>query len=172
MTIDFSAEEVFEMAEQIERNGATFYRRAAEGTQEPSDRALLRELAAMEDDHERVFASMKEDLLASRKGLDPFDPHEEAAAYLRAMADGQVFDMDSDPVKFLDDHHGIGNILRKAIALEKESIIFYTGMKEMVPKRLGKERIEQIIREEMRHVVLLNGALTARQGSIAGPSES
>ena len=139
MTIDFSAEEVVEMAEQIERNGATFYRRAAEGTPEPSDRALLLELAAMEDDHERVFASMKEDLLGSRKGLDPFDPHGEAAAYLRTMADGQVFDMDSDPVKFLDDHHGIGNILRIEILFRS---------------RIHPRRLVGSLSEKERHEIL------------------
>ena len=168
MTIDFSADEIFEMAQQVERNGATFYRRAAAAVPDPSDRELLLELAAMEDDHERVFASMREDVLGSEEGPTPFDPQGEAAAYLRAIADGQVFDMDPDPAKFLEYHHGTEDILRKAIALEKESIIFYTGMKEMVSKSLGKERIEQIIREEMKHVVSLNKALTAGQGSISG----
>ena len=39
-----------------------------------------------------------------------------------------------------------------AIGLEKDSIVFYLGMKEMVPERLGGSRIDGIIREEMRHV--------------------
>ena len=35
MGLDFNADEVFEIAEQIERNGAEFYRTAAENIYEP-----------------------------------------------------------------------------------------------------------------------------------------
>lgn len=32
MSFNFNADEIFEMAEEIERNGAKFYRKAAEGS--------------------------------------------------------------------------------------------------------------------------------------------
>ena len=51
------------------------------------------------------------------------------------------------------------DVLRKAIALEKESIAFYTGIKELVPAEFGKGRIDDIIREEMRHVRMLSERL-------------
>jgi len=43
-----------------------------------------------------------------------------------------------------------------AIGLEKDSIVFYLGMKDAVPERLGRSRIDDIIREEMSHVYLLS----------------
>ncbi len=171
MNIDFNAHEIFEMAKQIERNGARFYRRAAEGVEDSEDRRMLCELAAMEEEHEKVFASMQEDLSASDQTSTIFDPNGEAVSYLRAMADGHVFDMKADPTDFLTGHHGVADILRKALGLEKDSIIFYLGMKEMVPQRLGKDKIEHIIREEMRHIVLLNRELADQSRSAANPQE-
>ena len=51
MSYDFSANEVFEMAEQIERNGALFYKSAAEGTTDRSAKDFLLGLSAMEEQH-------------------------------------------------------------------------------------------------------------------------
>ena len=48
MSVYFSADEIFEMAEQIERNGVIFYRAAAEKTGDSVNKKLLDGLAAME----------------------------------------------------------------------------------------------------------------------------
>ena len=52
-------------------------------------------------------------------------------------------------------------ILKAAIMAEKDSIVFYLGMKEMVPEGLGKAKIDIIIKEEMGHIKLLSGRLLA-----------
>jgi rubrerythrin len=162
VSVTFNADEIFEMAEQIERNGARFYRRAAEEVTEYSGCDMLLRLAEMEEKHQKTFASMRKDLEAS-EDLSTFDPQGEAASYLRAMADGHVFNSKADPTDLLLGGVTIEAILNKALELEKDSIMFYLGMKEMIPPSLGKERIEQIIKEEMKHVVLLNREL-AKQG--------
>ena len=41
MSITFNADEIFEMAEQIERNGATFYREAAGNTLDADVKEML-----------------------------------------------------------------------------------------------------------------------------------
>ena len=46
----FNAEEVLEIACQIERNGAGYYRQAAERVSDPAARQMLLDLAAMERD--------------------------------------------------------------------------------------------------------------------------
>ncbi|MCH7559530.1 MAG: rubrerythrin, partial [Planctomycetes bacterium] len=60
MVMPFNADEVFEMAEQIERNGAKFYRAAAKKFPELSQ--VLSDLAVMEDEHEKTFAAMRAEL--------------------------------------------------------------------------------------------------------------
>ena len=49
------------------------------------------------------------------------------------------------------------------ILAEKDSIVFYLGMKEIVPENLGKTKIDQIIKEEMAHIKLLSKELVASQ---------
>jgi rubrerythrin len=161
MSFSFNAEEIFEMAEQIERNGARFYRRAAEGNMDSKKRQFLLDLAAMEDDHERAFASMRADLSRENQEKTTFDPEGQAALYLRSMADEHVFDVKADPVELLGGNETLGDILVIAIGMEKDSIAFYLGMKELVPERLGKDRIDDIIKEEMNHLASLSRQLAA-----------
>lgn len=165
MDYEFNADEVFEMAEQIERNGARFYRRGAEMAKEEADRELLLSLAAMEDSHVKIFAAMRKELLGPDSSLQDFDPHGEAAAYLHSMADGQVFDLKADPVEYLGIDRSMIDILRKALDLEKDSIVYYVGMMELVPEALGRKKIEHIIREEMKHIVSIKVELEMRLSS-------
>lgn len=161
MSFPFNADEIFEMAEQIERNGARFYRRAAEGTLDPRNRQLLFDLAAMEDEHEKIFVSMRKDLADAEHKSTVFDPDDQAALYLRAMVDGHVFDVKADPAELFTGKETMGDILQTAIGMEKDSIVFYLGIKELVPQRLGKDRIEGIIKEEMAHIASLSKELAA-----------
>lgn len=158
MSYDFNADDVFEMAEQMERNGGKFYRTAADSTQESENRNFLLELAAMEDAHEETFKAMRAELSDQEKASTVFDPEGEAALYLRALADTRVFfekEIDVSSMK---------PILKSAIEAEKDSIVFYLGMKEAVPESLGKDRIDNIIKEEMGHVRLLSKKLIEQNG--------
>ena len=164
MSYDFNADEVFEMAEQIERNGVRFYLEAAENISDASVRQLFLDLAAMEAEHEKVFASMRADLPDEEREPTVFDPEGEAALYLRALADLQVFGKEGEEDFILSgdlpEQEKIRKILWVAIGLEKESIVFYLGIKELVPARFGKDKIDKIIREEMGHIRLLSGLQT------------
>ena len=55
---DISIGEIFRMAVELEREGARFYRRAAEQSADADIQQLLLDLAADEDEHEKVFAAM------------------------------------------------------------------------------------------------------------------
>lgn len=167
MSYDFNVDEVFEMAEQIERNGAKFYRRMAENISDISIRELFLDLAAMEDEHEKTFVSMRKDLSDQELKPTVFDPEREAALYLRALADLRIFDKEGKEDFVLPEDLPEGEktrrVLRVAIDLEKDSIAFYLGMKELVPERLGKNKIGDIIKEEMGHIRLLSNRLSGNR---------
>lgn len=167
MSYDFNVDEVFEMAEQIERNGAKFYRRMAENISDISIRELFLDLAAMEDEHEQTFVSMRKDLSDQELKPTVFDPEREAALYLRALADLRIFDKEGKEDFVLPEDLPEGEktrkVLRVAIDLEKDSITFYLGMKELVPERLGKNKIGDIIKEEMGHIRLLSNRLSGNR---------
>ncbi|MEA1948181.1 MAG: ferritin family protein [Thermodesulfobacteriota bacterium] len=155
MVYDFTANDVFEMAEQLERNGAKFYRTAAENVSDPKSKELLIELAAMEDEHEKVFASLRVDLTEAEKTTTVFDPEDESALYLRALADTRVF------FEKKIDISSMKEILKAAIVAEKDSIVFYLGLKDFVPDQLGKNRLDTIIKEEMGHIRMLSKELVS-----------
>lgn len=155
MGLGFNADEIFEMAEQIERNGAKYYREAAESVTNDADKKFLVELAEMEDEHEVTFAGLRKELGNDDKAAVTFDPEDEAAQYLKALADTRVF---YDKAMDISSMEGI---LKGAITAEKDSIVFYLGMKELVAGNRGKQRIDDIIKEEMKHIKLLSGRLLA-----------
>jgi rubrerythrin len=153
----FNADEVFEMAEQIERNGSKFYRAAAKKFPEVSK--LLLELAAMEDKHLKTYENMRAELSGTEIEQPVFDPDGQAQMYLRVMADGHVFDVKTDPAEKLANKNTPEEVLKMAIGLERDSIAFYVGLKEAVSNKAGKDKVEDIIKEEMGHIVILNQKL-------------
>ena len=153
MSYDFNADEMFEIAEQLERNGAKFYRKAASDISDPAGKALLIKLAVMEDEHEKLFRSLRATLTEKEKTSTIFDPQNEVVLYLRALADTRVFFEKESPGSSMKE------ILKSAIEAEKDSIVFYLGMQDVVPEKLGREKIGAIIKEEMGHIRLLSGEL-------------
>jgi len=161
MGIKFNASEVLDMAIKIERNGMEFYATAANNFKEEKAKKLLNQLAEWEKGHELTFKTMKEDLSAADQQAVAFDPNNEVVLYLNAMADRNVFNIDESPAKALTGKETLESILRKAIMLEKDSIVFYVGLKELVPESLGRDKVEHIIHEEMGHIGYINDQLSS-----------
>lgn len=155
MANDFNANDIFEIAKQIEINGARFYREAANRVDEKRHKEFLLGLAEMEDIHERTFVQMQRDLTAAEAAGTAFDPEDENALYLKALADTRVFFEKDQPEATMK------GILKTAIAAEKDSIAFYLGMKELVNQKQGRSKVDEIIKEEMSHIKLLAGELAA-----------
>ena len=155
MAITFNANEIFEMAEEIERNGAEFYRQAAENAADKETKQMLLDMAVMEDGHLKTFEEMREQLSGQEKGWTVFDPDNQSALYLRAMADARGFEGKITPTKELTGSETPKEILETALNSEKESVVFYFGLKGLVPVRAGRDKVEAIIIEELSHITTL-----------------
>jgi rubrerythrin len=155
----FTANRVFDVAQQIEHNGQRYYRRAAELASDPSVRALLLELVAMEASHERVFAAMRAEAERAHPTWleDPFLSDRPEIA--RPLADGRVFDFDADPVAGLGEASPMRDVIERAIELEKDSIIFYLLIRQALPPGLGRDRIDRVMHEELGHITALGSRL-------------
>jgi rubrerythrin len=154
MAFVFNADEIFEMAEQIERNGAAFYRLAAK--QFPEHQKLLTIIAEQEDQHWAAFSALRRELASRNREATVYDPGQEAQDYLRAMADRHVVDVSRKPSDVLKGKTSFAGIIEIAMRMEKDSIVFYIGMQDMVPQSLGREKLNLIIQEEKKHIVFLN----------------
>ena len=155
MPITFNANEIFEMAEEIERNGAKFYRKAAENTSDNQTKKMLLDMADMEDGHLATFQEMRKRLSGQEKGWTVFDPDNQSVLYLQAMADARGFEGKITPTKELTGRETPKEILETALNSEKESIVFYFGLKGLVPVRAGRDKVEAIIVEELSHITTL-----------------
>ena len=165
MAYNFNAQEVFEMAIQIEENGAAFYRKAADLQKEAADKKFLQTLAQVEDRHKVSFQEMKTQVSELEKSQTVFDPNDELSAYLKAMADAHGGEGNPEALELLTGKETMAEIVTLAIGLEKESILFYLGLKDIVPPKYGQEKIDEIINEEKKHVVQLSGFLKKAQKS-------
>jgi len=125
MSVTFNANEVFEMAEQIERNGATFYREAAGKTSNQEMKDLFLNMASMEDGHLQTFQEMRKELAAQEKVETVFDPYNEATLYLQTMADGKGSEGMKNPAEKLTGNESAQELLEIGIGAEKNSVLFY-----------------------------------------------
>jgi rubrerythrin len=52
-----------------------------------------------------------------------------------------------------------------AVAAEKDSVVFYTAIKELVAPGIGRDKVDAIIDEELGHLVVLKLQLASlKQG--------
>ena len=163
MGIAFNANEVFEMAEEIERNAAKFYRQAAQNSSDQEIKQMLLGMADMEVGHIETFKKMREQLSGQEKGWTVFDPEGQSALYLKAMADARGYEGKISPTQELTGSETPQEILEIALNSEKESVFFYFGIRDMVSARAGKSKIEKIIREELSHISTLLNKLSSLQ---------
>ncbi len=161
MGVTFNADEIFEMAEEIERNGAKFYREAAATTAGKDLKDMFLHMAEMEDGHLKAFQQMRKELAAREKESTTFDPDNEAALYLQTMADAKGREGMKAPNVKLTGNESAPELLEIAIGAEKDSVLFYVGLKDLVSAQAGRDKVEAIIREEVKHVADLKRQLTA-----------
>lgn len=155
MAEEFSANDIFKIAITIEENGAAFYRAAAEKMDDETHKKFLLDFAKMEDEHVVIFTDMKNELGDLEKMSSVFDPQDESMQYLKALADTRVFYQKKEP------ENSFQSILHTALQTEKDSIAFYLGMKDLVPEKQGKDKIDDIIKEEMSHIKIIARKMNA-----------
>lgn len=151
----YNANEVLEIAREIEKNGVDFYTKAAGIMKTDESRKLMTDLAEMEKVHESTFAAMQHRLTEVEAEDTVYDPHGELFTYMKNLADRFVFDPRQRPENVFAQDVSLKSILEMAIEREKDSIIFYEGIKVMVPEKYGRARVDQVIEQEIGHMVIL-----------------
>ena len=151
----FNPKEIFEIAEQIERNGQAFYRAAAENISEPEVKKLLTELADMEVWHEEYFGSLKKQFHFDEINEQSSDDYIATMGYLQALVDGEIFNDIKNPLSKIDGKSSIEDVLKAAFSFEKNTVAYFAGVKTLMTSDKDKEQIEEIIKEEVGHVGML-----------------
>ena len=148
MAITFSASELINIAIGIEGRGIAFYDTMAKSTENAEARDVFQYLADMERTHIRIFQGMLGE-------ADKYQPPEsyagEYAAYLQALVDSAVFTDDSITSEMATQLSSDIEAMELAIGAEKDSILFYYEMKEIMPQR-AQPTVNKIITEEKSHL--------------------
>jgi len=148
MSIVFSISELINIAIGIERRGITFYDIMAKSTDNEIARETFQSLADMEREHIQIFQGM----------LDEADKHQssetstqEYADYLQALVDNAIFSDDLITSEMATQADSDIKAVELGISAEKDSILFYYQMKDIMPQP-ALAMINRIIAEEKSHL--------------------
>ena len=148
MSISFSSGELIDIAIGIERRGIAFYDIMSKSTDNATARDVFLHLANMEREHIEIFQNM----------LGEADMHppaevstDEYADYLQALVDNAVFTDDMLTSEMATQADTDIQALELAIGAEKDSILFYYEMRDIMPPQ-AHTKINKIIAEEKTHL--------------------
>jgi rubrerythrin len=147
-----TADELFGIGVEIEKNGSRFYTAAASNAAGSSIKQLLNELAAWEKKHIEIFTALRKKLPPQARNENLYDPSDEIALYLKATADSHVFIKNSNMETLAAGCKTAADILNMALAFEKDSVVFYASVREAVAEGAGRAEVEQLIHEELTHI--------------------
>ena len=161
MSISFSASEILNIAIGIERTGIAFYDIMSRSTENATARDVFQQLADMERKHIQAF----QDILAEvDKDQIPKAYAEEYTSYLEALVNSAVFTDDTVTSEMATRVSSDIEAMELAIRAEKDSIMFYYEIKDIMPLR-AQPTVNKIITEEkshLRHLSELKKKLTVR----------
>ena len=148
MSITYYGNELINIAIDIERRGIAFYDIMTRSTENATARDVFQHLANMEREHIQIFQDM----------LSEADKHEtletyagEYEAYLQALVDNAVFTDDLATSEMASQADNDIKAIELSISAEKDSILFYYNMKELMPQR-AQAAVNKIITEEKSHL--------------------
>ena len=146
---EFSIREAIEMAVQTEKLGYEFYGTMAEKHQKDEElHELFDTLAKKEQVHEKRFQELKE--LIGDKEPEEWD---QVADYMRAMVESAFFLGKNKATMHIQNIQDAVAAVSFAIAFEKETLLFFHGIKDAVKE---KDVIDEIINEEKSHIMWLS----------------
>jgi len=150
----FQVSELVEMAVSEEHHGTIFYLALEQRAESPIAREAARRFAEEERGHEKAFQSMNESLTS-------YIPNEsypgEYENYVQALLDGRTFPGEEEAIALARTGTD-ADALRMAIRFEKNSLLFFSEMRALVPEG-QRAVVDELIEEERRHLVDLQRLL-------------
>jgi rubrerythrin len=146
------ANEAFEIAELIEKNGASFYRIAAKNASNRQAKDLLLRLARMELDHQKHFEVLKEQYASEHNDFRAYHNNPDAVGYLHTIADSHVFNTREPVTDHLRGSEPLDKIILTALNFEKDTLVYFLGLKDLIREEIARGQVDKIIYEEVGHI--------------------
>lgn len=133
---------------QMEKDGYSFYMKAAAQTNSDMGRSIFQSLASDEQRHLDVFQKMFENKVSQTEWKDLVESSKKYAKipiFPTDLKDAPGIDADSTEL----------DALRMAMDSEKEAIEYYDKIKEKIEDKDVKNVIDEIVDQEKNHYLLL-----------------
>lgn len=144
----FAGSEIVELGIQIEKNGRDFYNALVEQLKNQKAKETFKYLAGEEEKHIAVF----QNILDSVHKYEPPETYPgEYFAYMNALARDYVFTQKDKGREIAKNVKGDKEAISLGIGFEKDSIIFYVGMKKVVPE-YDHKIVDKLITQEQDHL--------------------
>jgi rubrerythrin len=143
----FSASDIVAMGIQIEKNGKDFYNALANLTQSQKAKELYKFLSGEEQKHIIIFQNILNRLDTSLTESYPG----EYVEYMKTLASEYVFTQAGKGEALAKSAKTEKEAIDLGIGFEKDSIIFYEGMKKSIPQAHHKV-VDELIAQEASHL--------------------
>jgi len=144
----FAGSEIVEIGIQIEKNGRDFYNTLVGQSKDQKAKDIFKYLAGEEEKHMATFERILDD-------VKKYEPQEafpgEYFAYMNALASEHIFTQKQKGNEIAKRAKSDKEAIGLAIGFEKDSIIFYEGMKKVVPGNDSKI-VDGLIAQEQQHL--------------------
>jgi len=142
----FTIADIREIAVQIEKNGESAYRQAAEAVSDLTVKEIFNWMAEEEKHHASFFSTIesKEALTEEQLELEKM-----GRQLLQEMVSDQTFSLDKEMLVQTEDFK---EALSQAQLLEQDTVMFYEFLLNLVSDPAAREQLEKVIREENRHI--------------------
>lgn len=143
----FAGSEIVELGVQIEKNGRDFYNALVKQFKNLKAQEIFKYLAGEEEKHIVIFQQILDK-------VEKYEPPEsypgEYFAYMNALASQSVFTQENKGKEIAQKVKTDQEAIDIGITAEKDSIIFYEGMKKVAPV-YDQKIMDEVILEEQNH---------------------
>ncbi len=155
----FRAADIANAAVEIERKGQAFYRRVADQATTPATRELFLHLMEEEKKHEILFAELLKRLGSVE--LPAWSTAEEYNLYVDALIGSHALFTGGLAERYMAQAGDEETAIRMAMAFEKDTLLFFLEMRDMVPDA-EKAHVERCADEERLHLRQLSDLLRGK----------
>lgn len=159
METKFNVFEIFQIAEKIEHDSAKNFLKMAQMFDDEERRDILYRLANWRAKHEKALASRRKSFSANTGTFGTFDPNNYVLSNPHVMAGLAAFANKPEGRRQMTGKEGKKDIIQEAIRRSKQALVFYRGLKDFARDPASEDTVEQIIREESKHIHALTEAL-------------
>jgi len=143
------ATDVIEMALELEKSGAAFYRAVAKKAKTDQIRTLFEDLADAEVQHHAAFQKLSKTVWDQPLMLP--DEWTQYLMYLQATIQSAFFEGEDKALALAEQVSDEKEAIRMAMGFEKETLLFFHDLRDMVSET-DKPVVLRIVNEEKAHL--------------------